>query len=60
MSATWANIWFCIWADHNGHTGCSDLMWLSNAYDIGLASLCFASYGTILGWIGLDWWKGRL
>ena len=30
----WSRAWFCIWTDHNGHTGCNtDMLWLSDLYD---------------------------
>ena len=49
-----------LWTEHDGHSGCGSLMWLSDVRDIGLVLLFFTFYGTILGCFVLDWWKGRL
>jgi hypothetical protein len=50
----WRRILECYLADHNGHTGCSEFMWLSDVYDEILCVLCLAIIVALLvsvGWV---------
>lgn len=44
-------------ADHDHHSGCSDLMWLSDLYDYATGFGSFAAMAVIIGMIMLDWWR---
>jgi hypothetical protein len=37
------HLWSCIWAEHNHHSGCGDLLWLSDAVDDWLAIICLVT-----------------
>ena len=53
----WSRAWFCFMADHDHHSGCSDLMWLSDLYDYATGFGSFAAGAVMVGMIMLDRWK---
>ena len=54
----WSRAWFCIWADHNGHTGCNtDMLWLSDLYDYVTGFASIAAMAVMIGMIMLDRWR---
>jgi hypothetical protein len=56
----WSRAWFCIWADHNGHTGCAtDMMWLSGLYDYVTGFGSLAAMAFVMGWMFVDWIRQR-
>jgi hypothetical protein len=58
MPVKLARAWYCIWADHNGHTGCNtDMLWLSDLYDYitGFGSL--VAIAAFLAIMAHDKWR---
>jgi hypothetical protein len=49
--------WFCLWADHNGHSGCSNMLWLSDAYDYITGFVSLAAVATVLAMMAHDKWR---
>jgi len=53
----WPHLWYCIWATHDHHSGCGDLLWLSDAVDDWLAIICLIAFGGLIAWITYDHWR---
>jgi hypothetical protein len=53
----WHHFWFCLTVVHDGHTGCRDLMWMADDYDIVTGILGLSPLVIMPVWIAVDEWR---
>lgn len=51
------HFWYCVFALHDGHTGCGDLAWLSDLYDLVTGFLGLAAIAGYVMLIAVDEWR---
>lgn len=54
----WTHLWFCVVTFHDGHTGCGDLVWVSDAYDMATGIVSLAAMSVVPLWMFADWCRG--